>query len=58
MTSPKGEKTNKNKKNDTKSVVKPKIKAGTPILTNCMICMPVDITGTIKKAIKNMKKKK
>ena len=57
MASPKGEKINKNKKIDTKSVVKPKLNAGTPILTNCMIGMPVNITGAIKKVVKNIKKK-
>lgn len=48
MANSKEEKTNKNKKTDPNAVVKPKVKAGTPVLTNCMLIMPVDITGVVK----------
>lgn len=57
MANSKEEKTNKNKKTDPNAVVKPKVKAGTPVLTNCMLIMPVDITGVVKEIKKKIKKK-
>lgn len=57
MTNSKEEKTNKNKKPNTNAVAKPKVKAGTPVLTNCMLMMPVDITGVVKEIKKKIKKK-
>lgn len=57
MTNSKEEKANKNKKPNTNAVAKPKVKAGTPVLTNCMLMVPIDITGAVKKIAKKMKKK-
>lgn len=57
MKNSKEEKTNKNKRPEANAAVKPKIKAGTTVLTNCMIAIPVDIKGVVKEVRKKIGKK-
>lgn len=56
ITNSKKEKTNKEKKQNVDQIAKPQIKAGTPVLTSCLLLIPVD-TGEIIKKIKDAVKK-